>query len=56
MLKSFCSTKKANSQRSLQTSILFADIAGFTRWSASKQPNEVFMLLETLYQAVSTKS
>lgn len=31
--------------------ILFADIAGFTKWSSSRTPAEVFQLLETLYGA-----
>ncbi|GKY91562.1 hypothetical protein MPSEU_000128100 [Mayamaea pseudoterrestris] len=31
------------------TTLLFADIAGFTAWSSARQPTEVFMLLETLY-------
>lgn len=34
-----------------ETTIMFADLAGFTKWSSSKEPKEVFMLLETLYQA-----
>lgn len=29
--------------------VLFADIAGFTAWSAGRQPTEVFRLLETIY-------
>ena len=33
------------------STIMFADIAGFTQWSSSKEPNEVFLLLETLYGA-----
>lgn len=31
------------------TTIMFGDIAGFTAWSSSRQPSEVFTLLETLY-------
>jgi class 3 adenylate cyclase len=31
------------------TTVLFADIAGFTSWSSTRQPTEVFTLLETLY-------
>ena len=29
----------------------FADLAGFTRWSSQREPDQVFALLETLYQA-----
>jgi class 3 adenylate cyclase len=32
-----------------ETTVLFADIKGFTFWSASHTPIEVFTLLETLY-------
>jgi class 3 adenylate cyclase len=31
------------------TTVLFADIAGFTAWSSSRSPTQVFQLLETLY-------
>jgi hypothetical protein len=34
-----------------ETTVMFADIKGFTRWSADRQPTEVFHLLETLYGA-----
>jgi class 3 adenylate cyclase len=33
------------------TTILFADIAGFTAWSSEREPSKVFKLLETLYGA-----
>ena len=33
------------------TTILFADIAGFTAWSSVREPVQVFTLLETLYRA-----
>eukprot|EP00934_Nitzschia_sp_Nitz4_P000158 Nitzschia sp. Nitz4//scaffold306_size21755//9910//13748//NITZ4_008590-RA/size21755-snap-gene-0.13-mRNA-1//1//CDS//3329547114//158//frame0 len=33
------------------TTVLFADIAGFTAWSSTREPPEVFMLLETLYRS-----
>ncbi len=33
------------------TTILFADIAGFTAWSSEREPSQVFKLLETLYGA-----
>ena len=31
------------------TTVMFGDIAGFTKWSSTRQPSEVFVLLETLY-------
>ncbi|CAJ1946022.1 unnamed protein product [Cylindrotheca closterium] len=31
------------------TTVMFGDIAGFTKWSSTRQPTEVFVLLETLY-------
>lgn len=34
-----------------ETTILFADIAGFTAWSSVREPSQVFILLETLYRA-----
>ena len=34
-----------------ETTILFADIAGFTAWSSAREPHQVFQLLETLYRA-----
>lgn len=34
-----------------ETTILFADLVGFTRWSSSRSPSDVFELLETLYSA-----
>ena len=33
------------------TTIMFADIVGFTAWSSSKEPSHVFTLLETIYHA-----
>lgn len=33
------------------TSIFFADLSGFTSWSSSRTPTEVFQLLETIYGA-----
>jgi class 3 adenylate cyclase len=33
------------------TTVVFADIAGFTKWSSTRLPQEVFELLETLYGA-----
>lgn len=34
-----------------ETTILFMDLVGFTAWSDSRTPDEVFKLLETLYSA-----
>ena len=33
------------------TTVMFADIAGFTAWSAHREPTQVFKLLEILYGA-----
>lgn len=30
--------------------VLFADIAGFTAWSSAREPAQVFILLQTVYQ------
>jgi class 3 adenylate cyclase len=38
-------------RRFTDTTILFADIAGFTAWSSVREPAQVFTLLETLYKA-----
>eukprot|EP00980_Cylindrotheca_fusiformis_P020733 scaffold7744_cov90-Cylindrotheca_fusiformis.AAC.4 len=32
-------------------SVVFADIAGFTAWSSAREPQQVFVLLETIYGA-----
>ena len=34
----------------LETTILFADISGFTAWSSVRDPTQVFSLLEALYK------
>lgn len=31
--------------------VLFADISGFTAWSSTRDPAQVFILLQTVYQA-----
>jgi hypothetical protein len=31
--------------------VLFADIAGFTSWSSSREPSQVFTLLESIFEA-----
>jgi len=36
-------------------SILFADIAGFTKWSAAREPTEIFEFLERLYGGFDSK-
>jgi len=33
------------------TTVMFADIAGFTAWSSDREPSEVFHLLETVWSA-----
>ncbi|CAJ1948357.1 unnamed protein product [Cylindrotheca closterium] len=33
------------------TTVIFADIAGFTAWSSQRDPPQVFTLLETLYRS-----
>ena len=33
------------------TSILFADISGFTAWSSAREPSQVFTLLETVFSS-----
>jgi class 3 adenylate cyclase len=33
----------------LETTVMFADISGFTAWSSTREPSQVFLLLETLY-------
>ncbi|CAB9515790.1 Receptor-type guanylate cyclase gcy [Seminavis robusta] len=35
----------------LETTVLFADITGFTAWSSVREPSQVFMLLETIFHA-----
>ena len=34
-----------------ETTIMFADLAGFTAWSSVREPTQVFILLETVYRA-----
>jgi Adenylate and Guanylate cyclase catalytic domain len=33
------------------TTVLFADIAGFTAWSSTREPSQVFIMLQSVYQA-----
>jgi hypothetical protein len=35
----------------LESTIIFADVSGFTAWSSTREPTQVFVLLETLFQA-----
>eukprot|EP00934_Nitzschia_sp_Nitz4_P004490 Nitzschia sp. Nitz4//scaffold552_size3282//1//2459//NITZ4_009273-RA/size3282-augustus-gene-0.3-mRNA-1//-1//CDS//3329554432//4480//frame0 len=35
----------------LETTVLFADIVGFTAWSSAREPSQVFVLLERIYGA-----
>lgn len=34
-----------------ETTIFFADLVGFTQWSSTRSPEDVFALLETIYGA-----
>jgi class 3 adenylate cyclase len=43
--------EKPNAELYPETTILFADIVGFTAWSSVRDPSKVFTLLETLFQA-----
>lgn len=36
-----------------ETTILFANIAGFTAWSSSREPTQVFLLLEGVFAALA---
>lgn len=35
-----------------EVTILFADIAGFTKWSSTREPEHVFLLLERIYKSL----
>ncbi|CAB9525686.1 Receptor-type guanylate cyclase gcy (Partial), partial [Seminavis robusta] len=43
--------KKAIASLYPESTIFFADLVGFTSWSAKRTPVEVFQLLETIYGA-----
>ena len=43
--------RKSMAQLYPETTIFFADLAGFTQWSSKRTPIEVFQLLEELYAA-----
>eukprot|EP00980_Cylindrotheca_fusiformis_P017448 scaffold5439_cov132-Cylindrotheca_fusiformis.AAC.7 len=34
-----------------ETTVMFADIVGFTAWSSMREPSQVFVLLESIYKA-----
>jgi class 3 adenylate cyclase len=34
----------------LQTTVMFADISGFTAWSSVREPSQVFTLLEIVFR------
>lgn len=38
----------------LHCTVLFSDIAGFTAWSSTRDPAQVFILLQTIYQNFDT--
>lgn len=38
-------------ERFVASTIMFGDLAGFTHWSASRTPDQVFVLLESVYRA-----
>jgi class 3 adenylate cyclase len=37
-----------------ECTVLFADISGFTAWSSTREPSQVFTLLETIYHEFDT--
>jgi len=48
------SMKKPVAEYYDSTTIMMADIHGFTAWSSVREPSQVFMLLETIYGAFDT--
>jgi len=44
-------TRKPMADLFLETTVMFADIVGFTAWSSVREPSQVFTLLETVYAA-----
>lgn len=44
-------TSKPLADLFLETTVMFADISGFTAWSSSREPGQVLTLLENIYQA-----
>jgi class 3 adenylate cyclase len=51
MIRQTTQKKKAIADYFPNTSIIFADIVGFTAWSSTRDPSQVFELLETIYHA-----
>jgi class 3 adenylate cyclase len=45
-----CSSSQPIASLFPEATVLYADIAGFTSWSAARPPDEVFILLETLFR------
>ena len=37
-----------------ETTVMFADLVGFTAWSSVREPTQVFQLLETIYHSTSS--
>lgn len=58
-LKSFLTGDNEDDDQALQPiadlfpdcTVMFADISGFTAWSSTRDPAQVFILLQTVYQA-----
>jgi class 3 adenylate cyclase len=48
------STSKPIADLFPETTIMFADIAGFTAWSSTREPSHVFTLLECVYAEFDT--
>ena len=55
-VRNLAATNQVGQQTSLpiadlfpNATVLFADISGFTAWSSSREPTQVFVLLETIY-------
>jgi hypothetical protein len=49
--KEQCNVTEINAELYQNTTVMFADIAGFTAWSSEREPAQVFQLLETLYRS-----
>lgn len=40
----------------ITTKVFFCDIAGFTAWSSTREPSQVFILLQSVYQAFDAQA